>query len=285
MKKKTLIWLGFLLLTLMNVVVFLNRKHFEYRAYRCPEQLYAACGEDCIEKWKQYEMDYPPADAALVNEMLDGLIPKNDSTTRKIEKLSAFLLERFDQQRGVPSVELLSKSPLGQFQFLRLHPEQKLWCGNWSNIYAYFAWNRQIPTRIVEVFKPGDHHVFNESYVPELGQWVLVDLTYKKVMPKDDKGNFFNGFSYAQFHASTGNPDAYYDTRHPWYYYRRYHLESIYSPESRVKRYLSPQPWYEILKTGKKQGGNFLFYVKLVVGGLWLMTFFMGIMGLLFRRK
>ena len=109
--------------------------------------------------------------------MLDEKVPVNDSTVKKIKELAEFLLEHFDDQRGVPSATLMSKTPLGQFNLLRLHSEEKLWCGNWSNIYAYFAWNRHIPSRIVEILKPGDHHVFNESYVEELNQWVLVDLT------------------------------------------------------------------------------------------------------------
>ncbi len=285
MKKKTLIILTFLLLTLMNIVVFINRRHFEYEAYSKPEKLYAACLEECVAQWKQYEDDYPAGDRSQVKDLLDEWVPVNGTTSLKIKKLAEFLLRHLDDQRGVPSVELMAKSPLGQFNHLRLHSEERLWCGNWSNIYAYFAWNRHIPTRIIEVLKPGDHHVFNESYVEELNQWVLIDLTNNTVMPRDSAGNLLNGFSYAQYKTASGKEDPYFNTHYPWYYYRRYHLGSVYSPESRINRYLSPQPWYEILQTGNKPPGNFLFYVKLIVAGLWLVVFFVMIMNLLFTRK
>ena len=101
-------------------------------------------------------------------------------------------------------------------------------------------------------------------------------------MPRDSSGKLLHGFSYAQQKAAAGQEDAYFNTRYPWFYYRRYHLASIYSPESRIRRYLSPQPWYEILQTGNKSPGNFLFYVKLVVAGLWLAAFFVMILNLIF---
>jgi hypothetical protein len=229
--------------------------------------------------------DYPAGDHQQVTLLLDQKVGQTGSTLDQIRGISNLLLAHFDDQRGVPSANLLSKTPFGQFNFLRLHPEEKLWCGNWSNLFAYFGWNRGIITRIVEINKPGDHHVFNECYVPDLNEWVLVDLTNKIILPPDGKGKYLNGFSYAAQKDSAGKKDDYYNTTYMWTYYHRYNLEAVYSSESRIKRYLYPDPWYETLVLDKKPPGNFLFYVKLAVFGLWIAFLFMLLMSLLYSRS
>jgi hypothetical protein len=279
--KKLLLWLAFGLLTVMNVVIFINRKHFDYRSYSTADELYRACINNCISKWKEYVDDYPAADHQQVTLLLDQKVGQTGSTLDQIVGISNLLLSHFDDQRGVPSANLLSKTPFGQFNFLRLHPEEKLWCGNWSNMFAYFAWNRGIITRIVEIYKPGDHHVFNECYVPDLNQWVLVDLTNNIILPRNTQGKYLHGLDYANQVVLPSD----YDKTFTWYYYHRYNLDAVYSSESRIKRYLYPDPWFETLVLDKKTPGNFLFYVKLAVFGLWIAFLFMLLMSLLFSRS
>ncbi len=269
--KKRILLIIFGLLTLINVLVFLNRKHFEYRSYPPPGELYKACDDQCIAKWQRYVKDYPAEDILAVDRILDTVIPKTGAGNAERARIIAdFLRKNFSDRKGVPSGELQSKTPAGQFSLLRNNQKEKIWCGNWSNIFAYFCWNRGIPTRIIEINKPGDHHVVNECYIPEDSCWGLVDLTNNIILPRDRNGNYHNLISYTGDSVSRGLEN--YSSLYPIHYYYRYDLKKIYSFGSRAKRYLTPDPWYETVDLHNPAPGNTLFYVKTGFFYLWVIS-------------
>ena len=261
--------MGLALTTLLNLLIYFNRDRFEYRSYRPPESLYGVCDDACRSDWHQYVKDYPPEELEKARRSLP---PPNDGATtlQQVQQLADTLLAQFDGQRGVPTTRLLSLSPFGQYQLLLADSSEKLWCGNWSNIFSWFAWSRGIITRIIEIEKPGDHHVFNECFIPETNSWVMVDLTNRLILPRTPGGQIYNGYQYAQNGPPSAVGAAYFDTGYRWLYYRQYHLGAVYSPTSRIRRYLLPAPWYDISDPGGNRGGNMAFHLKQAGIVLWL---------------
>lgn len=281
MTRRTLVYV-FTILTVINVLIFLNRQHFEYKPYTPPGELYGYCDDECIEKWEDYMDDFPKEELKSAKNILDTVIsPTETNSTRQILLISDFLRRHFSNRGGLPSDSLLAKHPVAQFYSLLENNNEKIWCGNWSNIFAYFCWARKIPNRIIEIMKPGDHHVLNECYIREDSAWALVDLTNNIILPRDNEGNYHTVISYIK-KENTGN----YQSGYPVYYYNRYNLKMVYSSASRLKRYITPDPWYQIVDPQNSGPGNLLFYIKIVLFYIWVilaMIFFISVARKRFR--
>jgi hypothetical protein len=285
--------LVFLLFSLLNILIFLQRQHFEYKSYPDKSFLYDAAQS---KLWSRYFDDYPAGDQAVANEILDTL-PWQGETKEDILVLASFLRSRFENRKGVPSLALQSLTPVNQFQHLSTDKADKIWCGTWSNLFNYFALSRGITSRIVETNQPRDHHVFNEVWLPGENQWALVDLTNNFFLPKNSSGRYLNALTLAGTAMTTpvhaysvveGKPvpnDSmrlqtdivdYYTCDYPFHYYERYRLEKIYAASDRALRYLWPRPWYHIVAHQQDQPGNGKFYLKqaaiagLVLSLVWL---------------
>ena len=270
---RTLAGAGLAVTSLLNLFIFFSRDRFEYRSYQPPGTLYRTCDAACSSSWRRYVYDYPAGEIEKARNALAIPADPAGGTEQQIRQLGDSLLRRFSDQRGVPTTRLMSLSPYGQYQLLQSDSSERLWCGNWSNIFAWFAWSRGIVTRIIEIEKPGDHHVFNECFIPETNSWAMVDLTNSLILPRAPGGEFYTGYQYALSGPSSTARQSYFDTSYRWQYYRRYHLGSVYSTASRVRRYLLPTPWYDTLGVGEQQRGNALFRIK--QGGIVLWLFFL----------
>lgn len=121
------------------------------------------------------------------------MISSADSSTVKVLKIAQFVLQRVKDRSGVPTDSMTQLSPVNQLKCVQAG-KSKLWCGNYSAIFAYFASKAGIPVRLVGC---GDYlasissgtHVFNEVWMKEYNCWMYVDLLAKTVMVK--KGDRF----------------------------------------------------------------------------------------------
>jgi hypothetical protein len=294
MQRKRSIKIIFLLLTVVNLVIFYFRDHFQYQPYKSEKDLYASCDADCENKWKKFVSDFPEEELEQGKKISDSVLsPSSANTKEKLLRLSGFLFLKFRNQLGEPTEELLVSSPYNQYKKLAADSSTQLWCGNLAQMFAWMCWSQGIVCRVVEIMKPGDRHVVNECYLPETKQWVLVDITNGQLLvSKDEK--FLNLLSFKKtlktenpeiiFHPGQKFTDSnllspssayilkYYLPDYPVYYYHSVDNKKAYSTNNKIKAYFLPVSWYEIWDPANK--GNLAFYLKEVFIFLWLISFF-----------
>jgi hypothetical protein len=291
MRRKSIVL--FIFLSLANLFIFFFRDHFQYQPYATPSALYAPCGEKCADKWNQYVLDFPAQELAAAKAVSDSVVSGKNNSEAKVMALSRFIYNRFKNQMGRPSAELLGSSPLTQFEKLSSSDSVKLWCGNFAEIFSWFCWSQGIICRNIELMNPGNHHVLNECYLPEIQQWVMVDLTNNLLMAKEGKplnlfqflGAVKQGKAIESFYSEGISVQSrslditasyirnFYQGDHPYFYYHRVDNKKVYRMGSKLVRYFLPVSWYEILEL-KKQS-NLPFYLKEVFSLLWLISMIM----------
>lgn len=296
MQRKRSIKIIFLLLTVINLVIFYFRDHFQYQPYRSEKDLYAQCDAACESKWKRFVDDFPDSELKEGKKISDSLLLNNHGDKgAKMLRLGMHLFERFRKQLGKPSEELLQSSPFIQYQKLSANDTLQLWCGNLAQMFSWLCWSQGIVCRVVEIMKPGDRHVVNECYLPDTKQWVLVDITNGQLLVSKDE-NFLNLLSLLSFKKAlkTENPNikyyygqefalsytpspkeyisTYYRPDYPVYFYHSVDNKKAYSTSNKIKAYFLPVSWYEIWDPTNK--GNWAFYLKEVFIFLWLISFF-----------
>ncbi|HEX8315287.1 MAG TPA: hypothetical protein VF609_09850 [Flavisolibacter sp.] len=279
----------FLAVTIMNAVIVYFRDDFQFIKYSTYQELYGPCDENCREKWDDFLKPYSTASISEARKILLPLHVDKGSTLMKIQLIGRHLYARFHQQSGFPNGIIHRSSPLNQYKILSSDTTQKLWCGTWAQMFSFFCWSQNIVCRNVEIFKPGDHHVLNECYLPEQKQWVMVDLTSAillatrnekllnvqdflanlqnpdslKIIPAGAQATqLFSGFP---FNASV---KSYYRREYPVYYYHITHTPTVYTGSAKLKRFFLPVYWYEIFSADNKI--PFLFCIKLIVVGIWI---------------
>lgn len=281
--------LAFLFLTVINGIVFIFRDAFQYTKYSAYEELYAPCGEDCKAKWDDVLLPYSAASLAEAKGLLQPLRLDTGTTLSKVIAISHHLYNRFGKQAGYPREIIHQAGPLEQYKILSADTAQKVFCGTYAQMFSFFCGAAGIVCRILEIYRPGDHHVLNECYLPEQKQWVMVDVTSNTaaVSVNDRLANSQDFVQALNKPASvavlvaeskTWQPldqfsfrnqmRSYYQQRHPFYYYHVTQPSVVYSTAAKVKRYFLPHYWYEIYSTAPKS--NLLFYGKLILTLLWL---------------
>lgn len=298
MRKKKLWLILFLVLTGVNLLVFFFRDHFQYRPQAIYRSLYQTCDPACAEKWSRMVDDYPASEYDEAKKIMDSVLNDSLSGFDRVLFTASFLYEKFHRQLGTPSAELAALSPLQQYRLLSTDTSQKLWCGQFAAMFTYFAWTQDVASRYIEMMKPGDRHVLNEAYIPELGRWVMVDITNNLLSIRNFNGAFLDLVAVRDSVASkselsiyrsrerapekvqlnAGELPSYYQQKWPLYYHHRISNEAVYSFKEKIKRYFLPTSWYEIFDD--KGGDNALFQVKRVLFALWLLSFFVFLISL-----
>jgi hypothetical protein len=131
-------------------------------------------------------------------------LPSGDTEAR-IASLASYLLKRLNPHRGTPSDEMYrGLSPHTQYE-RAIAGEDEVFCANFSSIYRYFAALAGIPTREISVTGTRDGvslgaHTFNESFIPERGEWAYVDLTLEVVLPRTAKGDRLDAIELSHLH-------------------------------------------------------------------------------------
>ena len=216
-------------------------------------------------------------------------VQQNDSSLKKIKKIALYLLCQLDKNRGTPNSMMDTLSPLKQFECVR-QKKSKLWCGNFANIFSYIASASGVKTRLIctagkinEVYTSG--HTFNECYISELNQWVMVDLTSKMISIQTPTKKYLNTVDLYQAHllepenlkVATFRNDSVVTTNYnsikPFYdYYFNNNTQLMYflntqfkknnySFLSKIKRYCSSQPTFATY-AGTQIESNEKFYIK-----------------------
>lgn len=289
----------FTLLTAVNAVLFLYKSHFEYKPYASEQELYAPANGI----WRQYLSDFPSASQQATTWFLDSLFKGNDTAQlAQVNQIGSFLYRQFNDRLGKPVPDQEPRSPWEMYNFFKSDSSRKLWCGHLAMMFNYFCLARGIESRMIEIMKPGDHHVVNECYVGALQKWVLVDITYNQLQVKAGSGS---PMSLVDFRGMQGTattllvhtandsgrvirPDSgyiknYYNSQYPAYYYLTVNPQQVYKTTEKVKRYVWPVSWYRILAAGQKS--NFLFYVKQGLLIAWLLSLLVLFRSLVKKRR
>lgn len=132
-----------------------------------------------------------------------------EPTLVKVEKLGRFILSKTAKSYGIPPHEVIqSFSPL-QTYYGATNGEFEIWCGQFANMYAFFANAAGIPTRLVSVDNGmidvvntnekvnAGGHTFAESYIHEQKRWAFVDLTHRKIYITNSQEEVMNSVDLA----------------------------------------------------------------------------------------
>jgi len=274
------------LLTVINAAIFLRRQNFDYKPYAEEAVLYKpASGE-----WNPFFTDFPAEGRAQANQFLDSLLKGTDTAAQvQVKRIGTFLYNQFRKQLGKPALHDSLQDPWDMYRFFAADSSRKLWCGHLAMMFNYFCLARGIETRMIEIMKPGDHHVVNECYLPAIQQWVLVDITYNQLLVSEENGKPFGlsvfrrmqgrpvtlqvqaaNDSIRYMHPDTGYVRNYYHTGDPAFYYYTVNPKVVYRAPEKIRRYFLPESWYRILAAAPTS--NFLFYLKQGLVLAWLIS-------------
>jgi hypothetical protein len=142
--------------------------------------------------------------------------------------------------------------------------------------------------------KKGDHPVLNECYIPEMGRWMLVDLTNNILAVRNKNGAFldlvavrdsvwkksiftiYRSESDSISHQDTGSDDQalqeFYSGDYELYYYERVNNAKIYRLNEKIQRYFFAGSWYDIYDVESRS--NWLFQLKRILFCCWILSFF-----------
>ncbi len=276
----------FLLLTVINAAFFLRREYTDYKPYAEESGLYKPATGD----WKRYFTDFPAEGRGQTNQFLDSLLKGTDTSALvQLKKVGTFIYSRFSKQLGKPSLNDQLRDPWEMYRYYAEDSSRKLWCGHLAMMFNYFCLARGIETRMIEIKKPGDHHVVNECYLPHSGQWVLVDITNNQLLVSTEPGKLFG---LAEFRRLQGKQDLvqvqtagdsnrllkmdtgyilnYYQPDFPAHYYKTVNPAVVYTHSEKFRRYILPESWYFIL--AKDPSANTLFYFRQGLLVAWLLS-------------
>jgi hypothetical protein len=148
-----------------------------------------------IRNWGEHDSD--PDIAAETKRILDdsAQIRQNDPGSSKVLKIARFILQRTAGHEGEPAEGLSNFHPLMQLRVVQ-SGQSRIWCGNFSSIFSYFATKAGLPVRWVSCGKTEGRyssgtHVFCEVFLKEQQSWVYVDLTSRNILVRYGK-NWLN---------------------------------------------------------------------------------------------
>jgi hypothetical protein len=148
-----------------------------------------------LRYWGEYDSE--PAIAEETRRILtdSARVGLNDPGTEKILKIARFILQRTAGHEGNPAEDLSNLHPLQQLRAVQAG-QSRIWCGNFSSIFSFFATKAGLPVRWVSCGKTEGRyssgtHVFCEVYLKEQQSWVYVDLTSRNILVRYGK-NWLN---------------------------------------------------------------------------------------------
>ncbi|MBK6938143.1 MAG: transglutaminase domain-containing protein [Chitinophagaceae bacterium] len=283
----------FLLIMISNILFFTQRdKTGIYTKYSTYGQLYSDKNntDQKRKKWNdtyQFTSSAEKDTAVKIAEREAGITPK-DPVFEKIVKTGKWLINVLQQcPAGKPTDSLSALPMLQQLPALK-ERKSPVWCGTYGNLFLFFCKANNIETRLIEIMNPGNHHIVNECYVPELKQWVAVDLTNKFLYCINNKGDLLNTLDIvnafqkkekvymAQVSANSVLSTAADSANMPWnsylasyppvYYYKNTNFDKVYTLPEKLKRYAFPVSFFEVY--ADKQGKNSWFYIRMFC--LWI---------------
>ncbi|NTS42122.1 transglutaminase domain-containing protein [Flavisolibacter sp. BT320] len=276
----------FLIVSVLNLVVFVFRDFFQYVPYTTYDYLYDRCDEGCKQSWEGQGARFSQSELAAGRKILDSVILKYDPPATKASAIASFLYRSFNSQIGSPSAFIQTAQPLQQYLSLRADKNQELWCGNFGTMFFFFCRAANIPCRAIEIVNNGQHHIVNEFYDQNSGSWIFIDAMYNLSLVKNNKGHYLNLIDFIEIVDSAGQNSAsqmggewtsfvnknkilrtYYSLQSLLYYYHDFDKEAVYSLSEKLKRYFLPVSWYKVYT--KLHKVNFLFFCKSAIFLCW----------------
>lgn len=222
--------------------------------------------------------------------LLDSIhVNSSDNAITKIQKIGSYILKKLDSKRGTPKDTMDLLSPLQRFEYAQKN-KSKIWCGDFSSIFSFFANSAGITTRSVwlegnanGILTAG--HSFNESYIKELNQWIFVDLTSNTLSVQTNRGNYLNTIDFYNAHqlatdnlvVTSFNNDSIYKTPIKYsdsfyndyfnpnvnfiFYFSSQFNKHLYSFSEKIKRYATKNSTFATYSNAPDMV-NFKFYVK-----------------------
>lgn len=242
-----------------------------------------------LDLWRDNEIPVSETEFKSIQAiLLDSIgILEKESTIDKIKKIGGYLGSKLITAGGNPTSTIQGLSVFQQYK--TSFKGQKLWCGNYAQIFNLFAKSANIKSRVVHISRDfgslkGNVHIFNEYFIPELKQWAALDLLFNNIMYMDAAGKILNAVEVknanpannsitviqAALHDSliskpfsalkTGFFDTYgYDK--DLRFYHSIKQENIYSLKEKLLRYFTKKSWSEIYSDSRIVD-NFRFYLK-----------------------
>ncbi len=268
-----------------------------------------------ISHWQQIS---PFTTEKEINEgkqlLKDSLhIKQTDKDIDKIEKISTYILRHLDSNKGIPIDKMDEVSPTQKFKLVKTK-QSKIWCGNFADIFSFYANCMGINTRLVclegkigDIYKAG--HSFNEAYIKELKQWVFIDLTSNTIFAKTSSNHYLNSIEFynlyqlapkeittirfindsiqcENFEIVKSFYDDYFQSNNQFVFYNRHQFENnTYSLFSKFKRYIFKNPTFTIF-TEASIINNEKFYIKqFALFALFSFLTYLLISSLILKRK
>lgn len=287
----------------LSLFFFLNRNHFGNYTHQSSYNDFYPAGEidhQSLTKWQKSFQQYSDDEKKTGKELSarEAGIEENEPVLSKTEKLGSWLIKSFwNYPAGQPSDSVDKLRPIELYKASKAL-QGPVWCGTYGAIFLFFCACHHITCRYIESIGGPDHHVINECYIPELKQWIIVDLTHKILNATDEKGKYLNAGDiinmYKEDHTekinvfylkdslstSTAMADniktewgQYLTIKNSLLYYYLIDLKTIYSTVQKIKRYLFPESWYEIYSENKNSNSLFFIRSSLLIAWIFISIF------------
>jgi hypothetical protein len=213
-------------------------------------------------------------------------IQVSDPTLTRIIKLAEALGQAFKGTDGIPDPDLSAMHPLGQLAYAK-SGKSGLDCGNYSAIFTYLAERAGIRCRTIGTGKvlagtQAGTHVCLECYLPETGEWALVDPLARNFLFRNGSGQLLNvvevknrcmeqdfsgitvlhyngdSLSWQPFAAHAVVQQQYLHAGNSLTFYFTTDPENALSVQRKIKRYLLPDPWYALYTDSPGKNTGFL---------------------------
>jgi hypothetical protein len=309
MKQRKTIWLlgiSCVLVNAVSVYFYINRRETgDYIHHVSYEKLYAPAHNEekhhrkkwnkTTDQFHEHELEagkHLTATYAGVND--------HDSTLIKVIKIGAWLRRSFNQCAiGKPTPAFEKLSIPDQYKSA-VNGQSPIWCGTYGSQFSFFCSANGITSRYIESKGGRDNHVVNETYIPELGQWVFSDLLNNVILSKDHTGRLqntvdllhrnVNGDSsvlraYGHTSDSTLQIVArdeksqlwndYFNMHNHLFFYYTTDLDHVYHPVQKTKRYIYPKSWYELFTLQPITNSSFYLRIFFLYAGITLFGLFL----------
>jgi hypothetical protein len=307
MKNKKKIWFVGLLalaINLVSVYFFMNRNKLgNYIRQVSYEELYSPSQNTParIKSWKKIIDQYTASQAEEGKKLTKAYagISDKDPALNKMIKIGVWLRRSFGKcSIGQPTAVFNNLSLTEQYR-AAANAESPVWCGTFGTHFLFFCSINGITCRYIESYGKADNHIINECYIPELGQWVFVDLLNNVLYSKDKTGKILNTIDLLYLNARkdtaaftvfeqednnsglTAQRNEYANT---WKNYldsanllRFYYITDpvrVYTFREKAIRYIYPKTWYETFSLTVISNKAFYLRIFFLYSGIIAAIFF-----------
>jgi len=177
--------------------------------------------------------------------------------------------------------------------------ESPVWCGTYGSQFLFFCYANNITARYIETWGDKDNHVINEAFIPEISQWVFVDLLNNVLYCQDSSNRILNTIDILHLNSKNrtsaitafeqkGNDsllvlprkesnklwEPHLDIDNKIQFYYTIDLEHVYSPFQKIIRYIYPKTWFEVFTLTSVSNNAFYCRLVFLYSGLILLIIF-----------